>query len=218
MPLTREEVNELFERSKNDRALIVGSEVRSLCVLALQALAPTQPTIEQCFAAGKGPEQSPGTFREGGLPNTPDERARFEAYMRGHCWHFGKYDEAKRGYDETVVRMLYGVWRDRGSLYAHPAQPADTKSHPTNARRIDNLRRIAADESVNAFARSICGEAATFLASAEQPADFQRHMERAAKAIEIVGADWKEAGEMWKFYAAEYLAKHIRALRPSEDA
>lgn len=36
--LSRAEVEELFERSKNDRAIIVGSEVRQLCVLALRAL------------------------------------------------------------------------------------------------------------------------------------------------------------------------------------
>jgi hypothetical protein len=78
---------------------------------------PVEPTIEQCFAAGKGPEQS-DTFREGGLPNTPEERARFEAYMRGHCWDIGGYDESIQGYDTTLVRMLYGVWRDRGLLAA----------------------------------------------------------------------------------------------------
>ena len=33
----------------------------------------------------------------------------------------------------------------------------------TPDRRIDNLRRIAADPSVNNFARSICGEAADYL-------------------------------------------------------
>ena len=38
MTLTREQVLELLERSKSDRALIVGSEVRQLCNLALQAL------------------------------------------------------------------------------------------------------------------------------------------------------------------------------------
>lgn len=34
-PLTREEIIELIERSKNDRALIVGSEVRALGMMAL---------------------------------------------------------------------------------------------------------------------------------------------------------------------------------------
>ena len=57
-------------------------------------------------------------FREGGLPNTAEERARFEAYMRGHCWDFGNYDSERQCYDTVSVRMLYGVWRDRGLLSA----------------------------------------------------------------------------------------------------
>lgn len=73
------------------------------------------PTIEQCHAAGKGPESSPN-WTEGGLPNTPDERARFEAYMKGHCWTVGQYDSEMSCYDTTLVRMLYGVWRDRGAV------------------------------------------------------------------------------------------------------
>ena len=75
-----------------------------------------EPTLEECFAAGKGPEHVAGEFHEGGLLDTADERARFEAYMRGHCWDFGKYDSAIRAYDTGLVRMLYGVWRDRGAI------------------------------------------------------------------------------------------------------
>lgn len=90
-----------------------------------QAELPDEPTLEECFAAGKGPEQT-GTFLEGGLSNTPEERARFEAYMRGHCWEVGNYDDAERAYDTVIVRMLYGVWRDRGllanALRAHDAR------------------------------------------------------------------------------------------------
>jgi hypothetical protein len=73
------------------------------------------PTIEECVNAGIGP-----SFRNGdkdtGLPDTKAERERFEAYMCGHCWSFGAYDEEKNCYDTIGVRMLYGVWRDRGSL------------------------------------------------------------------------------------------------------
>lgn len=36
--------------------------------------------------------------------------------MHGHCWEIGRYDTAKFCYDTTLVRMLYGVWRDRGAL------------------------------------------------------------------------------------------------------
>ena len=71
------------------------------------------PTLAECEAAGRGPGLGNG---EGGLPDTPEERARFEAYMRGHCWDFGRYDEGKRCYETVLVRMLYGVWRDRGAL------------------------------------------------------------------------------------------------------
>lgn len=75
------------------------------------------PTLEQCFAAGKGPEPD-RNWNEGGLPNTPEERARFEAYMKGHCWAVGTYNEELKCYDNTLSRMLYGVWRDRGALAA----------------------------------------------------------------------------------------------------
>lgn len=74
------------------------------------------PTLAECEAAGRGPIQEAGKYREGGLPNTPEERERFEAYMRGHCWSVGGYDAEKDCYDTVGVRMLYGVWRDRGSL------------------------------------------------------------------------------------------------------
>lgn len=77
------------------------------------------PTLEQCYAAGRGPDNGPGVpYREGGLPNTPEERARFEAYMRGHYWAIGTFDEELNGYDTLSVRCLYGVWRDRGAIDA----------------------------------------------------------------------------------------------------
>lgn len=77
-----------------------------------------EPPLEECYRAGKGPSQVPGEYHEGGLPDTADERARFEEYMRGHCWEFGGYDQTKRCYDTVFVRMLYGVWRDRGAMSA----------------------------------------------------------------------------------------------------
>ena len=93
---------------------------------ALEAERGQHPTLEECFAAGKGP-QTYDEFKEGGKPDTPEERARFEAYMRGHCWSIGTYDESIRSYDTTLVRMLYGVWRDRGSLAA-PQRTAQEKT------------------------------------------------------------------------------------------
>ena len=77
---------------------------------------PRHPTLDECGAAGNGGTYSAAVYTEGGLPDTTDERARFEAYMRGHCWDAGKYDDRLHCYDTTTVRMLYGVWRDRGSL------------------------------------------------------------------------------------------------------
>lgn len=121
---------EQIAKWRNDPETAMGSEYgaltyasfEALCDLALSALrsqarpdAQEPPTLDECFAAGKGPEQM-DTFREGGLPNTPEERARFEAYMRGHCWSIGEYSDDKQCYDTVLVRMLYGVWRDRGAL------------------------------------------------------------------------------------------------------
>ena len=74
------------------------------------------PTLAECEAAGRGPEYNGTKYSEGGLPNTQEERERFEAYMRGHCWDVGAYDTEKKCYDTVPVRQLYGVWRDRGSL------------------------------------------------------------------------------------------------------
>lgn len=79
--------------------------------------APRHPTLAECEAAGRGPENYPGKpFEVGGLPATKEERARFEAYMRGHAWDVGHYVSADECYDTTFVRCLFGVWRDRGAL------------------------------------------------------------------------------------------------------
>ena len=79
--------------------------------------APRHPTLAECEAAGRGPENYLGKhFEVGGLPATKEERARFEAYMRGHCWSVGHYVDAEGCYDTTFVRCLFGVWRDRGAL------------------------------------------------------------------------------------------------------
>ena len=78
---------------------------------------PRHPTVEECEAVGRGPRTTDdGAYEEGWIPNTPEERSRFEAYMRGHCWNIGNYDDEKRCFDTVSVRMLYGIWRDRGAL------------------------------------------------------------------------------------------------------
>ena len=78
---------------------------------------PRHPTLVECHKAGRGPDNGPGKpYCSGGLPDTADERERFEAYMQGHHWDCGKYNKELRCYDTVLVRCLYGVWRDRGSM------------------------------------------------------------------------------------------------------
>lgn len=101
----------------------VCAALASPSISAPDAQPVAHPTLEQCEAAGRGPENCPGApYNSGGLPDTPEERSRFEAYLRGHCWEAGRYDPVARGYDTAHVRCLYGVWRDRGAL-AVPQQP-----------------------------------------------------------------------------------------------
>lgn len=115
-PLTRWSWHDLPERAA---AAIAAIDVMQRAAQAAAAgqHAPRHPTVEECEAAGRGPDNGPGKpFDSGGLPDTPEERARFEAYMRGHCWGLSTYDDELRAYPNTVERMLYGVWRDRGAL------------------------------------------------------------------------------------------------------
>jgi len=118
----KERVPELFDGAETYNDAVTE------CAAAIEAAAPLpdthtvipkaqlEPTIDECFAAGKGPPVVGSKFREGFVPDTPDERARFEAYMKGHCWDVGTYDADKGCYDTVGVRQLYGVWRDRGYL------------------------------------------------------------------------------------------------------
>lgn len=123
-------------------------------------MVPREPTLEECFAAGKGPGQA-DTFREGGLSNTPEERARFESYMRGHCWGTGRYDDTQQCYDTTFVRMLYGVWRDRGLLAAAPSPAAVAQSdRPQHGGRPMTLHEIADTESQPSAQAGIADELA----------------------------------------------------------
>lgn len=79
--------------------------------------AARHPTLQECEAAGRGPSNYPGKpYESGGLPDTPEERARFEAYMKGHCWKVSAYNEQERSYGDVSTRCFYGLWRDRGAL------------------------------------------------------------------------------------------------------
>lgn len=75
--LTREQIEELFERSKDDRAIIVGSEVRQLAAMALRSLALREQIIEECKRAiraacgacdGKGGWENAGECEYCGRP------------------------------------------------------------------------------------------------------------------------------------------------------
>ncbi len=79
---------------------------------------------------------------------------------------------------------------------------------PTAERRIDNLRRIAADETVNNFARSICGEAADALAAMEL-----RLTERRANGQRIM-----EAADGWKASAQHFQQKRNELERELAEA
>lgn len=93
------------------------------------------PTIAECEEAGRGPYNCPGLpYQVGGLPDTSEERERFEAYMRGHCWDVGKYDETAHCYDSMFVRCCYGVWRDRGALPTVWPNALDQKRGGTSAQ------------------------------------------------------------------------------------
>ena len=78
--------------------------------------------------------------------------------------------EGAMGPDEYVIDFLHDD-EVRTILRAYESRRAAGKDAPLGdatpsvSRRIDNLRRIARDESVNNFARSICGEAAEYLQS-----------------------------------------------------
>jgi hypothetical protein len=92
-------------------------DAETLAIVASGGHTPRHPTLDECHAAGAGPRNTPGLiYNEGGVPNTPEERARFEAYLRGHAWATGSFDPGTNSYDTTFVRCLYGIWRDRGSL------------------------------------------------------------------------------------------------------
>lgn len=51
-----------------------------------------------------------------GAPHNEQERLRFEAYMRGHCWKVGEWNAEKCCYEDMTCRMLFAVWRDRASM------------------------------------------------------------------------------------------------------
>lgn len=58
-----------------------------------------------------------------GSPHSEQERALFEAYMRGHCWQFGEWDAKLGCYSDMGTRMLFGVWRDRAALAQQAVSP-----------------------------------------------------------------------------------------------
>lgn len=51
-----------------------------------------------------------------GSPRNDRERKLFEAYMSGHCWKCGTWNEKLGCYDDMSTRVMYAVWRDRAAL------------------------------------------------------------------------------------------------------
>lgn len=51
-----------------------------------------------------------------GAPHNEQERLRFEAYMRGHCWAVGDWNAEKCCYEDIQTRVFFALWRDRAAL------------------------------------------------------------------------------------------------------
>ena len=77
-------------------------------------------------------------------------------------------DERCVGRHDLMADAASMIERLVGYLDNATSAPQKSSESPTPERRIDNLRRIAADDSVNAFARSICMEAADRIGDLER--------------------------------------------------
>ena len=51
-----------------------------------------------------------------GAPHSETERLLFEAYLHGHNWRVGTWDEKVKGYTDMDTRRLFAMWRDRAFL------------------------------------------------------------------------------------------------------
>jgi len=220
----------LWTRYRFVAECIAGNEKLMADLKSLGEPGARHPTLEECEKAGIGPVNVPGKgYSEGGLPNTAEERARFEAYMRGHCWDFGAFDAKTNSYDTVEVRRLYGVWRDRGWLAMKAAQPQQATAADALRRDNDNLRTvmIAAAEEIHAHWDAHCD------AEGYGPANLMHRLEegipseygytagafaalKAAQADEIAAAVAFERErcaalcEMWNTSPGSSLAKEIR--------
>ncbi len=63
-----------------------------------------------------------------GAEHSEVERLKFEAYMKGHCWHFEPFNDVRMCYSDIQTRMLFAVWRDCAAL-ARQLGSAETDAH-----------------------------------------------------------------------------------------
>lgn len=73
------------------------------------------PTVEAAHAMGVK-----------GALHSELERLMFEAYMTGHCWAFSPWDAELGCHGDVQTRLLFAVFRDRGTLGAAPAPDSRT--------------------------------------------------------------------------------------------
>lgn len=103
--LTLEEVNELSERSKDDKAIIVGSEIRQLCQLARERL--QAGTFQQGLeaAAKKAKSRIGAITRECDYLSPMDpETGSYECSKRGDCLCQERDEEAEA--IEAAIRNI----------------------------------------------------------------------------------------------------------------
>jgi hypothetical protein len=180
---------------------------------APQAVQARHPTLEECEKAGRGPDNWVGKpYSSGNLPDTPEERARFEAYMRGHCWYVGEYDEELRIY-EVGVRQLYGVWRDRGSLPT--IHGARTLASASDAAKQPDSEKQPDSDSVYLTQAVPSGDLQTAL-----PDDERKLLEQIEDALDECGdylESWKDLSGGTAYRKAESALAALRVRLGKES-
>jgi hypothetical protein len=74
---------------------------------------------DYCHADGSYlPKTLEAAFEMGalGAPHNEQERLRFEAYQRGHCYQVGVWNPEKVCYEDIPNRVMFSIWRDRAAL------------------------------------------------------------------------------------------------------
>ena len=90
---------------------------------ATRDLSPTASPSRPAAAIFEWPDPATAAaFEMGskGAEGSDEERARFEAWMAGHCWACAPW--TGRGYADQTTRVIWAAWRDRAAL-ALSSQP-----------------------------------------------------------------------------------------------